>query len=177
LRVTGPRAPKPAAPTPVKLLTRSPSRAALAVVGHPPDTLGDDVGQALGIVGMVGVVAVALPGHVGGDHPVALGQRLDVAHPVVPRAEAAVQQHHRVALAPDPPDHAAVAAGCPQGERAGFEIGEQGRRVAGLGHRWSETVGRKARNNTPHEARLSTRASMAVIVIMHNFRSIYSHYG
>ena len=56
-------------------------------------------------------VALAHAWQVAGQHPEMRRQRLDIAQPVRPGAEGAVQQQHGPPGAPFAPDHMAVAAG------------------------------------------------------------------
>src|SRR3546814_16882819 len=76
---------------------------ALALAGQPADPVGDHRRQAVGIVGLRRVVAVAPPRPVGGDSPVAGRPMVQVRPPGVPGAEADVPDHPPLAPLPHRP--------------------------------------------------------------------------
>ena len=73
--------------------------------------LRQNVGEAARVEGQGRQLALAHARQVAGQHPEMRGQRFDIAQPVCPGAEGAVQQQHGAPGAPFAPDQAAVAAG------------------------------------------------------------------
>src|SRR5258708_28308869 len=74
------------------------------------DPVDDDGGEPTGRMRRRRLVGFAQPGQIGDDDPVVSRQRRDIAQPMRPRSEAAVEEQQGVPLAPDPPDHGAIAA-------------------------------------------------------------------
>ena len=102
---------------------------------EPVQALREDVGEAARVERHRRQVALAHAGQVAGENPEAQRQRLDVAQPVRPGAEGAVQEQRRAPGAPFAPYHAALAAGRLMASRRPVEAALK----FGHGHAWLRT--------------------------------------
>ncbi len=109
---------------------------ALVLRDQPAQPVGADAGDRPAVIGLGRQGRIAEARQVGRQHRVVARQRLDVADPVRPGAEAAVEQHQRRPRTPAVPDHPAVAAGRRQALGPALDRGDEG---GGVGRRHGAT--------------------------------------
>src|SRR5262249_20331965 len=107
---------------------------ALACLQHPLQSLADDRRDALGGVGLGRGGGGAEAPQIGADDAGPAGKDVDIAQPMRPRAEAAMQQDQGRARAPAAPHHAAGAARRLAAARTLGELCHRGGGVWSAGH-------------------------------------------